>query len=157
MKRFLFPLFVCSWLFVAAPADAQTTLGTFRWNLAPFCNVLNLTVTQQGNAFSLTGFEEQCGGNPSLPVFGTAILQADGAIWIGVTTIGPLGRTVHTQATLNATISGTWEDSAISEGTFVFSPTSVSGGPRPIVLPLDRVGVAGRQGTASLPGEISKR
>ncbi|MDH4067226.1 MAG: hypothetical protein OEW19_22725, partial [Acidobacteriota bacterium] len=86
MKRCLFPFVLLVVLLVAAPAGAQS-LGTFRWRLANFCSVLNLTVVQYGGVYSLIGYEEQCGGNPRLPVYGTAMLQADGTIWMGLTTI----------------------------------------------------------------------
>ena len=122
---------------VAAPVNAQT-IGTFRWNVAPFCSVLNMTVVQEGGVFTLTGFEEQCGDNPRLPVYGTAILQADGTITLGLTTIFPGGDDLHTYATLSSNFSGTWRDSAGSQGAFVFSPGATTGPPRHLGT-LDRV------------------
>lgn len=134
MKRWMYALVIAVALAWAAPADAQT-LGTFRWNTAPFCNVVNVTVIQHGGVYALVGYEEQCGGNPRLPVYGTAILQANGTIWLGWTTIFDFGNGLHTQATLASNLSGSWRDNANQNGTFVFTPGSVSGGPRitPIV------------------------
>ncbi len=63
----------------AADASAQV-IGTFRWRTEPYCNVLNLTVTQNASVFTLDGFDEPCNGNPRLPVHGVAVLQANGAL-----------------------------------------------------------------------------
>lgn len=136
MTRYLVPLVLVGFLSIAAPADAQT-IGTFQWRVEPFCSVLNLTVTQLGNVFTLAGFEEQCGGNPRLPVSGVAIVQTNGDIWMGLTTIFDFGNGLHTRATLNSSLSGTWRDNANQSGTFVFNPGAgpFVGGPRitPIV------------------------
>ena len=45
----------------AAIANAQP-LGSFSWQLQPFCNVLTISVTQQGNIYTLDGYDDQCGG-----------------------------------------------------------------------------------------------
>lgn len=127
MKRLLFPLAIIAFCLAAAPASAQT-IGTFRWNIAPFCNVLNLTVTQQGDSFALNGFEESCNDSlPRWPVTGTAIVQADGTITLAVTTIFATGDAIHTSATLDATINGTWTDGVGNDGTFTFNPTTPTG------------------------------
>ena len=68
MRRFLFSCTLAAVLFAAAPANAQS-LGTFRWRLADFCSVVNVNVIQQGSFYQLVGYEEQCGGNPRLPVY----------------------------------------------------------------------------------------
>jgi hypothetical protein len=135
MKRYLFAFALIGSLTLAAPASAQQTLGTFRWNVAPFCNVLHLTVTQFGSMYALHGFEEQCGGNPRLPVYGVAFQQGDGTIWFGLTTIFPFGNGLHTQVTMFSNLSGNWRDNANQTGTWVFSPGATTGGPRinPIV------------------------
>jgi hypothetical protein len=135
MKRYLIALGMIGSLTLAAPASAQTTLGTFRWNVAPFCNVLNLTVTQYGSVFALHGFEEQCGGNPRLPVSGVAFQQPDGTISFGLTTIFPFGNGLHTHVTMLSTLNGGWRDNANQTGTWVFNPGATTGGPRinPIV------------------------
>lgn len=129
MKRFLIAFVMLGSLTLAAPASAQT-LGTFRWNVAPFCNVLNLTVTQYGSVYALHGYEEQCGGNPRLPVYGVAFVQPDGPIWFGLTTIFPFGNGLHTQVTMLSNLNGSWRDNANQTGTWVFSPGSTTGGPR---------------------------
>jgi hypothetical protein len=129
MKRLLLLLAIFAVCIGARPASAQT-IGTFRWNIAPFCNVLNLTVTQQGESFALVGFEESCAGNPRVPVNGTAIIQADGTITLAVTSVFPTGDAMHTSVTLDTTLGGTWRDDAANTGTFVFNPTTATGEPR---------------------------
>jgi hypothetical protein len=112
-------------------ATAQP-LGTFRWNVAPYCSVLTLNVTQQGAVYTLDGFEEQCGGNARLPAVGIAIPQTNGTVLIGFTTVTEDGGPLHTRASISpATISGSWEDDAGNSGTFVFNPGTTTGGPRP--------------------------
>lgn len=155
MKRLLFPLAAIAVCIVARPASAQT-IGTFRWNIAPFCNVLDLTVTQQGNSFALIGFEESCNNNPRLSVNGTAIVQADGTITLAVTSIFPLGDAIHTSITLDPSLSGTWRDDAANSGNFVFTPTTVTGEPRlpptnTPTTPTDRPSAP----TSGLPGTTS--
>lgn len=147
MKRCVYSLVLIAVLAWTTPAEAQS-LGTFRWRLASFCSVLNLTVIQYGGVYSLIGYEEQCGGNPRLPVYGTAMLQADGTIWMGLTTIFDFGNGLHTRVTLNSSLSGTWRDNANQSGTLVFNPGAgpFLGGPRitPIVPdPLVDPGAAG--------------
>jgi hypothetical protein len=119
-----------------APAGAQS-LGTFRWQVAPFGSVITLNVTQQGSIYLLDGFESQCGGNATLPVSGVGVVQANGQVFFGLTTITEQGRGLHTQASISTTgFSGTWRDNANQNGTFVFNPgVTCPGGPRisPIV------------------------
>ena len=118
-------------VFTAASAVAQP-LGAFRWNVAPYCSVLTLNVTQQGGVYTLDGFEDQCGDNARLPAVGVAIPQANGTVLIGFTTVTEDGDPLHTRATVSpATISGSWEDDAGNSGTFVFNPGTTTGGPRP--------------------------
>ena len=52
-------------------AYAQS-LGTFRWQLQPYCNVLPVTVTQVGAAYRVEGTDDQCGAATRAPVIGTA-------------------------------------------------------------------------------------
>ena len=41
-------------------AEAQT-VGSFRWQQQPYCNVIQLTVVQQGSLYRVDGFDDQCG------------------------------------------------------------------------------------------------
>lgn len=117
----------------ASVASAQV-LGTFRWRTEPYCNVLNLTVTQSGNVFTLDGFDEPCGGNPRLPVHGVAVPQTNGTITLGLSIINvPGGAPVNIEAGINLpTASGTWRDSAGQSGPFTLNPSGPTGSPRPL-------------------------
>lgn len=132
MKRLFSSLILAALVFAAAPASAQT-IGTFRWQLAPYGSVVNITVTQQGSIFLLAGFEEQCGGNLSLPLSGVAVPQASGQVFLGFTSINENGRGLHTRAYVNlSNFNGEWSDNAgNSSQPFVFNPgTTCPGGPR---------------------------
>jgi hypothetical protein len=123
MKPTIAALTVLAAALHSAPASAQN-LGTFRWQLQPYGSVLNLTVVQQGAVYLLDGFESQCGGNASLPVSGVAVLQANGTVMIGVTSINEQGRGLHTRATINTSdFNGSWSDNAGNTNqTFRFNP-----------------------------------
>lgn len=113
-------------------AEAQP-LGTFRWQLQPFCNAVTLTVVQQGALYQLDGFDDQCGGaNPRAPLVGMATSNPDGTIGFGLNLVTtPGGAPVHVQATITpATLGGTWTDSAGNSGTFAFNGAA-AGSPRP--------------------------
>ncbi len=118
-----------------APAQAQT-LGTFRWRTAPFCNVLNLSVSQQGDVYVLSGFDDRCGASARASVTGMAYPNLDGTIGIGLTTIRPDGLTYHDAVVVSSsTLSGTWTDpEAGDSGAFLFNPVYVSGLPRPVTF-----------------------
>lgn len=121
---------------VPSAAEAQV-LGTFRWRTEPYCNVITVTVAQNGGVYMLDGYDEQCGGNPRLPIHGIAVMQPNGSITIGFSVVNlPGGLPVNLEASIDtASFSGTWRDSAGSSGSFVFSPASTAGGPRPGAVP----------------------
>jgi hypothetical protein len=130
--RLVRSLLLAALLLPVASADAQT-LGTFRWQLAPYGSVLNLTVTLRDGLYEIKGFEAQCGGNLSLPVTGLAVPQANGTIFFGLTSINENGRGLHTRAYINTTdFNGTWADNAGNfNAQFIFNPgVTCPGGPR---------------------------
>ena len=51
-------------------ADAQP-LGTFRWQLQPYCNVVTVTVIQQGAVYTMDGYDDQCGAAQRAPLVGS--------------------------------------------------------------------------------------
>lgn len=113
--------------------DAQV-LGTFRWNLAPFCNVVTVTVTQHGGAFTVIGTDDQCGLQPATPVDGTWALVSAGSVTgtlfgTGNNTSADLLFTKVTFST--GTLNGTWVDSVGNSGTFTFNPSTAPGSARP--------------------------
>lgn len=118
----------------ASAAHAQT-LGTFRWNVAPYCNVMVLTITQVGGFYRIEGFDEQCGGNPRQPIWGIGVPQANGTITFGLSQLMDPGHAIPVGIRVRlspATLGGTWSDSVGSSGTLTFNPGAVSGGPRPV-------------------------
>ena len=114
-----------------APVAAQP-LGTFRWQLAPFCNVVTLSVQQVLSAFILVGADDQCGAAPAA-IVGTAVLRPGGAAQFGLTIIGAAGVPAHAEATVDpVTLLGTWQDGEGHTGDFLPNPTlPTAGGPLP--------------------------
>ena len=109
---------------------AAQPLGTFRWQLQPYCNVVVVTVVQQGGQYQLDGTEDRCGATTRSSVRGLAFLNPDGSIGFGLTTVPPDGRAVTIGATISlATLSGTWQAAGGAfSGTFVFTPGAGTGG-----------------------------
>lgn len=104
-------------------ASAQP-LGAFYWQLAPFCNVLALHVTQHvtasGAVYAVTGFDDQCGQERATAT-GTATVGRDGTIAVGLTVVMSGGTPLHTDARIALdSLSGPWTDSAGNRGTFVW-------------------------------------
>lgn len=117
-----------------SPAAAQT-LGTFRWQLQPYCNVISVTVVQEGGQYLIDGTDLQCGASRVAAVRGLAFPNPDGSVGFGLTIVtSPGGTPVHVDANIAvATLGGTWRDSAGNSGSFVFTPGApVAGVPRPV-------------------------
>lgn len=109
----------------AAPASSSAqSLGTFRWQTQPYCNVMTVTVAQQGDHYLVDGTDEQCGAAQKAAVQGLAFLNPDGTIGFGLNVVtSPGGGPLHVDATISlATLGGTWRDSAGRAGAFVFGP-----------------------------------
>ncbi len=110
-------------------ADAQV-LGTFRWQTQPSCNVLSITIVQQGSVYQLTGSDDLCGAGTAT-VTGTAVVAA-GGIAMGFAVALPNGRVAHMSSTVNlVNFAGTWTDSDGNTGPFAFVTASTGGSPRP--------------------------
>jgi hypothetical protein len=121
-------------LLTPALASAQP-LGVFTWQLQSFCNLVSLTVTQNGDVFTLDGFDDQCNLGTRAPVTGLATFNRNGTVEFGLTIVAtPSAAPVHVAAVISvSTLSGTWRDSAGSAGNFVFTPGGGTGGiPRPL-------------------------
>jgi len=112
----------------ASLAGAQP-LGSFSWQLQPYCNVVTMTAVQQGAIYTLDGFDDQCGAGQRAPVTGVATPNPDGSVGFGLTVIAsPSGAPVHVAARITlAALSGTWSDSTGASGTFAFGARA--GGP----------------------------
>ena len=109
-------------------------LGTFRWQLQPFCNVLTLSVTQNGGIYRLEGVDELCGATSPAAVVGIAHQKPDGTIGFGMTVLlQPGAMPLHITTTINvSSLSGTWEDDGGNSGNLAFNPTVAAGIPRPV-------------------------
>jgi hypothetical protein len=165
-RQFLALVLVAGGLSASAPGLHAQALGTFRWQLQPFCNLLTLNVRQEGGLYTLDGFDDQCGVAERGGVVGTAFLNADGSIGLSLAMVGaPAAAPAMLHARLDlATVSGTWTDSAGNSGAFVFTPgAAVSGPVRPVppngIRPASVTSAqlaAGAVGTAQIaPGAIT--
>jgi hypothetical protein len=118
-----------------SPAAAQS-IGTFRWQLQPFCNVVTVSVTQNGAIYTLDGYDDQCGAPQRAPLVGVATPNPDGTIGFGLNVVSvPGGVPVHVDARIDlATLNGTWRDSAGNSGVMRFG-ASTGGIARPAPAP----------------------
>lgn len=116
---------------ISVPFDAAAqAIGSFRWQLQPFCNVVSLNVTQSGQLYTLDGFDDQCGATQRAGVLGTAFQNPDGIIGLGLSIVAaPGGTPVHVDATISlGSLGGSWRDSLGNSGAFVFTPGAGVGG-----------------------------
>ena len=107
----------------ALPAAAQP-LGSYRWQLQPYCNILTLAVVQQGGQYQLDGTDDQCGAAQVASVRGMAFQNPNGTIGFGLIIVtAPGGTPVACGRHLSiAGLNGTWRDSAGNTGKFIFTP-----------------------------------
>ena len=115
-------------LALGRPAAAQP-VGTFQFQLVPYCDVITLAVVQQGAQYQLDGTGNQCGAGTRASVTGLAFPNANGLLGFGFTMVtAPGGTPIHVDADLNlATLNGTWRDSTGLSGQFLL----VTGGGGP--------------------------
>ncbi len=114
-------------------ATAQT-VGSFRWQQQPYCNVVTLTVVQQSGIYQVDGFDDQCGAATRAAVTGMGFPNPNGTIGFGLTVVTtPGGSPLHIDATITlAALSGTWRDSSGATGAWTFTPgAAVPGSTRP--------------------------
>lgn len=127
-------LAMASLLVIAAAGEARSqALGTFRWQLQPYCNLITVTVTQAGATYRLEGTDDRCGSAPSSAI-GTAFVNPDGSIGLGFNIVAAPGGQPHAVSARIGlpTLSGTWSDSQLS-GAFAFTAGAGTGGsPRPL-------------------------
>ena len=97
----------------AGRAEAQS-LGTFSWQLQPFCNVVTVNINQQGAVYTADGYDNQCGAAQRAPLVGLGTPNPDGTIGFGLHVVTvPGGRSVHIDARITLpSLSGSWSDSA---------------------------------------------
>jgi hypothetical protein len=122
---------VVTGILTAATGAAAQPLGSFTWQLQPFCNRVTVSVHQDGAVYTLDGFDDQCGAAQRATLTGLATLNANGSIVFGLTMVAPGGQPVHVAATITLpSLSGTWSDSAGNSGTFAFGGNA-AGSARP--------------------------
>ncbi|MGE0816758.1 MAG: hypothetical protein AB7O93_25695 [Vicinamibacterales bacterium] len=112
---------------------AAQPLGTFRWQMQPYCNVITVLVTQLGDTYSIQGTDDLCGSGRAA-VTGMAFLNPAGSVGFGLNIVVPGAPSgLQVEATISVpSISGTWRDNLGRNGSFVFNPATVSGTPRPL-------------------------
>lgn len=115
----------------ATTASAQP-VGTFIWQLQPFCNRVTVNVVQAGAVYTLDGFDDQCGAPQRAPLVGLATPNPDGTIGLGLNVVTvPGGAPIQIDARIPfPVLTGTWRDSAGNSGTFAFT-ANLPGSPRP--------------------------
>jgi hypothetical protein len=120
---------------IVTPMGAGDSLGTFRWQLQPFCNIVTLSVRLEGGIYTLDGFDDQCGIGDRASVVGTAFPHPDGSLgfgWLSVIAPDAAPLAVHARLDL-ATVNGLWSDSAGNSGALSFTPgPGTDGPPRPV-------------------------
>ena len=124
-------------VFLAAGSAWAQPLGSFRWQLQPYCNVLTLNVIGEGGNYTLDGTDDLCAAPQKASVTGLAFPNPDGSIGFGLTIVTTGGEGVSVKAVINlVTLGGTWSDGNGNSGTFPFTPGAGTGGsPRPLRLP----------------------
>ena len=117
--------------FMESRASAQS-LGVFRWQLQPYCNVLTVTVTQVGGTYRLEGTDDHCGASTQGEIIGTAFPNPNGTIGLGFDVVStPGGASLPVEATVTLpSASGTWRDGGGLSGTFALTPGAGNGGAR---------------------------
>lgn len=107
----------------AAAAHAQS-LGTFTWQLQPYCNRLVVEIVLEASGFTLNGLDDQCGDGPTGRVTGTARVDG-GNVVLRLQSLVPGIKDVHIVGTIAlATLNGTWSDNGGLQGILVFGGNS---------------------------------
>jgi hypothetical protein len=112
----------------ASAASAQT-IGTFRWQLRPYCNVITVTITQVGSLYRVEGRDDRCGAAQAGSVIGTAFVNPDGSVGLGLNVVSvPNGQPQPVAAAISlASLTGNWSGGGTG-GEFVFTPGAGNGG-----------------------------
>ncbi|MFN7979515.1 MAG: hypothetical protein U0P30_15375 [Vicinamibacterales bacterium] len=127
-----------------APASAQS-LGTYTWQLQPYCNRLAVEIVAQAGGFRLQGSDNQCGVGPAGTATGTAVVVGS-TIEMRIHVVVPGVKDVHVAAVVNlAGLSGSWSDSGGASGAFAFNGTAA--GPPRLTPALPQQRVSGACGT----------
>jgi len=116
-------------------ALSAQVFGPFTMQLAPFCNVITFTAVAQGPVFTLSGFDDNCGGATGLSASGNVFFNPTGTVSGGLSIIAAGQAPSQVALTIDpGGPSGTWSDNTGNSGTLVFGVGSGAGTPRPIGL-----------------------
>lgn len=108
-------------LWLTPPAATAQSIGTFTWQLQPYCNRLTLEIVAQAGGYRLAGSDDQCGAGTSGTASGAAQVIG-GNVEMKVHVIVPGVKDVHVVASISLSgLSGTWSDSGGLSGTFAFN------------------------------------
>ena len=114
MKRLVsFVLSLVS-ILIASSAGAQV-LGTFSWQMHPYCNVVTLTLTTTPSGYTIDGADNQCGAANQASAVGLASFNASGNVTLNFSIVlAPSARAVHVSAVVSPA------NSVGNSGTFQF-------------------------------------
>lgn len=106
-----------------APGAAAQVVGTFPWQMQPYCNVVTLTLGATPAGYTLDGVDDQCAAAQAAGVVGMASFSQHGLVSLTFTIVAaPSAVPVHVAGVVSpATGNGTWTDSAGHSGTLVFA------------------------------------
>jgi hypothetical protein len=110
---------------------AAQRLGTYRWQLAPFCNIVTLDVERREAVFDILAVDDACGSGRRTPLRGTATPNPNGRlIDVGLSGIRFDGIPIATTLQIDAvTLGGGWTDEYGNSGTLLFNPPATVTGP----------------------------
>lgn len=133
-------------------ASAQV-FGTFAWRMAPYCNVVTLTITQFPGGYAVDGHDNQCASGPLASATGQVLINPDGTVGVNFTIVtSPAAKGVHVAAIISpANGSGTWTDSIGNSGGFLLAAPG-TGLPRP--LPASGLGTSVVTTAEIAPGAV---
>ena len=109
-------------LVLAASSASAQVLGTFTWQMQPYCNRVSLTLTTGAGGFVLHGVDDRCGATVRGSASGAAVFNGDGSVSLNFAiATAPAGTVVHVSASVSPTTGqGTWSDDLGHSGTFAF-------------------------------------
>lgn len=106
---------------VAPTGASAQVLGTFTWQMQPFCNRVTLTLSSTPGGFVAAGTDDLCGAPKKAAATGFVVFHPDGTIGISMAIAAVAGvQVVDVAAVVSpANGQGTWSDSAGNSGTLV--------------------------------------
>jgi hypothetical protein len=135
-KLIIFKIKLLIFLYFGSTLVNAQTLGTYRLNISPFCNVISLTITQLEAGLSATGSDDNCGLEEASPVTGSfsSAGMGPGPAVKGILISEGSDRSSTVSTTVRIFLGdfdGDWVDEAGNQGFIIFNPTTApSGQPR---------------------------